>query len=312
MPPIVTLTMNPALDVTADTAKVEPEHKLRCSHATVDAGGGGVNVARVITRLGGDVIAVYAVGGATGEAYRRRLGEEGVRTQPVEIAGATRQNVTIDETETGAQFRFVMEGPSLSEAEWRRCLDAADAALERDAWLVASGSLPPGAPEDFYARCVRLARDRGARIAVDCSGPALAAALEEGPDLVKPNKRELSLLVGRSLDDPQEQERAASDLAESGASRMVALTLGPEGALLATRDDLVRSRAPHVSLSSAVGAGDSFTAALVMALAEGRPAAKALRRGVAAGAAALLTPATELCQPGDVDRLDRELAAMER
>jgi len=308
--PIVTLTMNPALDVTTDTPKVEPEHKLRCAHASVDAGGGGVNVARVVVRFGAPAIAVYTVGGATGEAYRRRLAQEAVTARPVEIAGATRQNITVDETETGAQFRFVMEGPTLTEPEWTACLDAAMDALAPGAWLVASGSLSPGVPDDFYARCVRGAREKGAKVVVDASGAPLELALAERPDLIKPNRRELAQLTRMALDDPAAEEAAARAMVDGGRAAMVALTLGGDGAVLATETETLRLASPDVPLASAVGAGDSFTAGMVHALAAGRAPAEAFRRGVAAGAAALLTPATELCRPQDVDRLEREMASV--
>jgi 6-phosphofructokinase 2 len=300
--------MNPALDLTTDTQRVEPEHKLRCSHAVLDAGGGGVNVARVIGRFGEQAIAIYTVGGPLGHAYDNRLSAENVDRRPVRIAGATRQNITVDEAETGQQFRFVMEGPEVTEAEWQACLDAVDKALQPGAWLVASGSLPPGVPDDFYARCVGLARERGAHCVVDASGDALVAALDAGPTLLKPNRRELGLLTGRSFDSEADEANAARDLVETGKAEMVALTLGADGALLVTRDQSLRQAAPDVPLSSAVGAGDSFTAAMVLALAQGQPAAEAFRRGVAAGAAALLTPATELCRPEDVERLYASLS----
>jgi 6-phosphofructokinase 2 len=160
---IVTLTMNPALDMSTAVDRVEKQHKLRCRPAVFDPGGGGVNVARVIHRLGGTATALYAVGGPTGHAYQELLEAEGITGRPIPIEGATRPNVTVDETSTGDQYRFVLEGPEISEAEWRQCLDVVAEHLAADGYVVASGSLPPGAPDDFYGRLARLAKERGAR-----------------------------------------------------------------------------------------------------------------------------------------------------
>ncbi|MBT1001962.1 1-phosphofructokinase family hexose kinase [Paenarthrobacter sp. DKR-5] len=307
--PVLTLTVNPALDISTATERVVSGHKLRCGTSRVDPGGGGVNVARVIQRLGGQTLALYTAGGPTGEAYRRLVEGEQLPSVVVPIRGSTRQDFTVDETSTGEQYRFVLEGPELSEDEWQACLALVAASTPAGGYVVASGSLPPGVPEDFYARVARLARDRGARCIVDASGPALAAALAEGVFLVKPSLRELRAYCGEPLESEQSQLDAASALVARGSAEHVALTLGPGGAVLASASGVLRLPVPEVPVLSTVGAGDSFLGAFVLRLAQGRPVDAAFRAAVAAGSATVMTPATELCHRADVERLEAGLAA---
>lgn len=306
--PIVTLTVNPALDLSTSTDRLEPEHKLRCGPSRTDAGGGGINVSRVIQRLGGQSIAIYAVGGATGQAYRQLVEAEGVIGRAIPLAGATRENVTVAERSTGRQFRFVLPGPRVSPDEWAAIVDATVALMTPGGYVVASGSLAPGVPEDAYARLAEAARERGARLVVDASGAALAAALDRGVHLVKPSGRELGELVGRELTDLAERVDAAHELVARGSADVVALTLGADGAVLVTADGATRIEVPHVVVRSTVGAGDSFLAAMVLRLAEGRSLADAFRAGVAAGTATAMTEGTELCHRADVERLEAMLA----
>lgn len=175
-------------------------------------------------------------------------------------------------------------------------------------YVVASGSLPPGVPDDFYARVARLARQSGAHCVVDASGPALTQALAAGVFMVKPSLRELGAHFGAALDSEQSQVDAASALVADGAAEHVALTLGGSGALLASKSGLIRLTVPNVPVVSTVGAGDSFLAAFVLRLAQGRPLEAAFRAAVAAGSATVMTPATELCHRADVERLEAELA----
>ncbi len=307
--PILTLTMNPALDISTSTERVFSGHKLRCATSRVDPGGGGVNVSRVVQRLGGRTLAVYTAGGPAGEAYRRLIEAERVPAVTVPINGSTREDFTVDETGTGKQFRFVLEGPELSEAEWRACLDRVAESMPTGGYLVASGSLPPGVPDDFYARVARLAREHGARCVVDTSGPPLAEALAEGVFLVKPSRRELGLHVGATLESDESQVQAAVSLVADGSAEHVALTLGGKGAVLASADGVLRLAVPDVVVRSTVGAGDSFLAAFVLRLAQGRGLEQAFRASVAAGSAAVTTPATDLCHRDDVERLESGLAA---
>jgi len=308
--PILTLTINPALDVSTSTEHVVSEHKMRCGASRLDPGGGGVNVARVVQRLGGQALAVYTAGGPTGEAFRRLIEAERIPTVAVPIHGSTRQSFTVDETGTGKQFRFVLEGPELSETEWRTCLAIVGESIPVGGYVVASGSLPPGVPDDFYARVARLAHGRDARCIVDTSGPALAAALDEGIYLVKPSGRELGEFVGASLDTEQSQIDAAAELVARGSAEVVALTLGGAGAVLASERGIIRLAVPRVQVQSTVGAGDSFLGAFVLRIAQGHPVDRAFRAAVAAGSATAMTPATELCHRADVERLEAELGAL--
>lgn len=307
--PILTVTMNPALDVSSSVDRVLPEEKLRCGPSRFDPGGGGVNVSRAIRNIGGDSLAVFALGGPTGQAYRGFVEEAGIIGRVVAIAGNTRESFTVDETATRDQFRFVLQGPTLAEPEWRACLSVIADHLPRGGFLVASGSLPPGVPDDFYARLAHLAADQDVRIVVDASGPALRAALDVGVDLIKPSRSELAELVGApgDVDDADLAEHARS-LVRAGRSRMVALTLGARGAMLAWEEGLLRQATPRISPVSAVGAGDAFLAGFILRLAQGRTMADALRTAVAAGSATAMQPATELCHRADLERLEAELS----
>ncbi|MDO9400103.1 MAG: 1-phosphofructokinase family hexose kinase [Polaromonas sp.] len=307
---ILTVTMNPAIDVSTSTGKVLDTHKLRCSPAQRHAGGGGVNVARVVQRLGGDCLALYPAGGTTGQLLRQLLDQEQVRSLCVDIAEETRENFTVGETSSGREFRFVLPGPTLTPAQWQACLERLTALDTPPRYLVLSGSLPPGVPVDFYARLVRLARAHGTRVVLDSSGPALAAALEAGVYLVKPSLRELRDLTGQPLASEPEWRAAAQQIVRQGQAEMVALSLGEHGALLVTAEASWRAPGLTVPVRSATGAGDSFVGAMVWALARAADLPQALRYGVAAGSAALLSTGTRLCSKADVERLYPEVKVM--
>jgi 6-phosphofructokinase 2 len=284
-PRIVTLTLNPALDLASTAELVRPTHKIRTVGEHVDPGGGGINVARVVRMLGGEALAVLLAGGATGQYVGELLDEAGVARLSVPTRGRTRISFTVFEAASGLEYRFVPEGPEIAEAEWRAALEAVET-VETD-WVVASGSLPRGAPTDIYAEIARRAARRGRRFVLDTSGPPLAAALGHGITLLKPSLGELEALLGRKLADPRAQEAEALALVQSGAARMVALSLGREGAILASEAGVRRMAAPTVAVRSAVGAGDSFLAGLTLALARGETEEHALAWGIAAGVAAL-------------------------
>jgi 6-phosphofructokinase 2 len=307
MRPIVTLTLNPTIDASCQAEQVRPIHKIRTSEERYDPGGGGINVVRVIRELGGEAIAVYLAGGVTGQVLNDMLERSGIERRVIPIAGNTRVSHVVYERASGQEYRFTPEGPVIREEEWRACLAALDALAAE--YLVASGSLPRGVPDDFYVEVARIARRRGERFVLDTSGEALRLALAEGVHLIKPNLRELESVVGRSLRGAAEQEAAARALIAERQAEIVTVSLGADGALLATGAGGLRLRAPKVEPKSAVGAGDSFLAAMTLGLAQGRTPEDAFTWAVATGTATVLTMGTELCRRADVERIYREIRA---
>ena len=299
---IATLTLNPAIDGSSDADVVRHTRKVRTTNERFDPGGGGINVARVLARLGSEVVAAYAAGGVTGSVLTGLLDRVGLAQSCIPISGDTRISLAVHEKQTGKEYRFVPQGPEFSETEWQGCLDHLDR-LDCE-WLVLSGSLPRGVPVDFYARAVKAAARRGARVVLDTSGPALQATLAQGGvHLVKPSLGEMEQLVGQPLRDPAAVEQAARDIVANGGADMVAVTMGHEGALLAHAGGTLFLPAIAVEVRSAVGAGDSFLAGMTHGLASGLPVDQAFRLGLAAGTAAVMSPGTDLCQRADVERL---------
>ena len=305
---VLCLTMNPAVDLATETERVVPTHKLRCGDTLHDAGGGGINVARVLTRMGGQCTALCPTGGSAGHWLEARMRDEGLSGVFLPIADETRVSFTVHEHSSGAEYRFVMPGPHLTDSEWQACLSHLEQMPDFPDLLVASGSLPPGVPVDFYARLARLCRVRGTRMVLDTSGPALSAALAEGVYLFKPNLKELAELAGRPLETPEQWQAAARQLVLDGKAKVVALTLGHLGALLVTRDALWSAAPLDIPVASAVGAGDSFVGGLVWGLQQGQPLEQAFAWGIAAGSAALLSVGTGLCSLDDIRRLQPQVA----
>ena len=303
MPDILTLTMNPAVDITTSTDHVVPTHKLRCNAPQCHPGGGGINVARVIQRLHGNCLALYPAGGASGVRFNNLLKTEGVTSICVTVVGETRESYTVREITTGKEFRFVLPGPELLPSEWQACLDQVSAITPRPRFLVASGSLPPGVPTDFYARLAQLSKSLGIQLILDTSGAPLSAALEEGVFMLKPSLRELRELLGQTLDSEQSQREAVENILKKQQAQLVALSMGADGAWLFNAQGACYAPGLPVTVMSAVGAGDSFVGAMAWALARGLTEREAFCWGVAAGSAALASEGTGLCQVQDVERL---------
>ena len=311
MEQIVTVTANPAVDRSAVVDQVKIDVKLRMHSVQRDAGGGGINVSRAIAKLGGSSRALFVCGGVEGTILEELLAQENIDAVPTRIAGAVRENLTVVEESSDKQYRFGMPGPELTADEVERFEAAIHDAMRPGAWIVGSGSLPPGVLTDFYAKLAARAKENDCRFVVDTSGDALAATVREGAFLIKPNLRELASLVGaQKLEDPDIRD-AARKLVDGGRIANVVVSLGSAGALLVTSDGISRYSAPTVSVSSRIGAGDSMIAGIVGALARGSTMVDAVRWGVAAGAAAVMTPGTELCRRDDARRLREEVRVTE-
>ncbi len=301
--PIVTLTVSPALDISSAVHRIVPENKLRCQRPVFEAGGGGINVARAITRLGGKPVAVFAAGGPTGKRLQGLVKAEGMDIEVVETREWTRENFNVQETSTGLQYRFGMPGADLMPTEVDALLDTVQDLAPAPSYLIASGSLPDGVPADFYGRVARIAREKGSKFIVDTSGDALRNALDEGVYLLKPNVPELSQLVGVDKLELDELDDAAQALIIRGNCEVVVVSLGAMGAILVTRDQVEHIPAPPIQTQSTVGAGDCMVAGIVWTLSQGRPVRDAARMGVACGSAATMNQGSEIFRMHDVERI---------
>ena len=313
---IFTLTLNPAIDMGVTVDKVFHEPKLRSQNTQREPGGGGLNVTRAIAELGGNSTAVFPAGGKTGDLLKFLVGHycTGIACdqRPVPVLAPTRENVIVNETSTGEQFRFNMPGAELSDDEANACLEALVDGVkhastgDKSGLAVISGSLPPGVEPPFVRTVIDAVRGVGGRVIVDSSGPALREALGAGVCMVKPNRLELSQTIG-GLEaherDPAVVGRAETELAQSHGVTYALVSMGGDGAVLATRDGYAHCPAPRVHVLSATGAGDSLVAAAVLAIERDASPEETLRDGVAAGAAASTTPGTELLKRPEFERL---------
>ncbi len=307
---ILTITINPALDKSTHVERVLPEKKLRCDEPTYEPGGGGVNVSRAIHKLGGTSCAWLLAGGPAGEKLCELLGGEGVDYWAGKTKSWTRENLMVMEDRTGDQFRFGMPGPQIEENEWQQVLDRLGKLEQVPKYVVASGSLAPGVPDDFYCQMAVIAHKLNFRLIVDTSGEALMKAAGEGLYLIKPNLGELAKLAGKDHISAAEQEEFAMQVLNEGKCKVLVVSLGPRGAMLASKETGIHYVVPPtVKQQSAVGAGDSMVAGIVMSLLRGCPLEEVVRYGVAAGTAATMTPGSELCRKEDTEAIYQWLMA---
>jgi 6-phosphofructokinase 2 len=302
VPPILTITLNPAVDIATGLDKLLPQRKLRCDAPRFDPGGGGVNVSRAIKELGGESRAFVVVGGRTGRQLRELLEQTGLDCDFWEQAAETRFSFMAMEGATGLHYRFVMPGTPLEAGAAEPILaHLFEEIAARPGLVVASGSLPPGLANDFYGRLAAPCREAGARLIVDTHGDALNAAARSRPYLIRLNHLEAQELVGGGADGAA--HLLAHRLVDQHLAEVAIVTLGERGAIVASAAGIIEITAPKVTMRSGVGAGDSFVAALTVGLARGWPLEDAARYGVAAAAAAVTTEATELCKREVVDTL---------
>jgi 1-phosphofructokinase len=303
---IVTLTPNPSVDRTVHIDALPRGEVIRARQSRSEPSGKGVNVALALRAHRHPVLAVLPVGGPVGAQLAGMLRAYGVAHRTVPVAGDIRSNVSLVEPD-GTVTKINEPGPVLDGDEVAALIGAALTDADGVTWLAACGSLPPGAPADLYARLVAPARRRGVRVAVDSSGPALAAAVAAGPDLVKPNAHELAEVTGRPLRTLGDVVDAAAQVRGRGAGAVLA-SLGADGAVLLDDGGPRHGEAPVATVVSAVGAGDALRAGFLSA---GGRGPEALRAAVSWGAAAVQHEGTllaaggwsgEVTVTGEVDR----------
>lgn len=308
---ILTITMNPALDVSTAVDEVRHTSKLRCEPMQRRAGGGGVNVARELHRLGTDVVAFYTAGHSTGRVMWSLLQQEGVSCHPHAISGFPRESFTILERSTGHEYRFVLPGPEITTQEWEDALLEIGKLCEPGALVVASGSLPPGVPVDFFARVSRVVQAAHGSLIVDTSGEPLRAALEQGVFVVKPSLHELRDLCGMPLTGMHAVRDAAAALVQRGSARLVVVSMGEMGAMLVCGEGAWYAPPLHVEVHSAVGAGDSFVAGMVWALSQRESTVQAFAKGVACATATLTSTGSGLGDKAQVLELLKQVQCLE-
>lgn len=306
MEKIVTLTLNPAIDKSTVVKSIVPDKKLRCAPPKYEPGGGGVNVSRAMKRLGTESTSIYLAGGFSGKFYEQLLNEEGVESLVIKIGGLTRENLIVVDQSANLQYRFGMPGPTITENEWQECLYKLEQCNDIE-YIVASGSLPDGVPQDFFGRLTTLAKKINAKLILDTSGEPLKNAVNNGVYMIKPNLGELSFLKGVEELNEDDAVNAAREIINNGGCEIMVVSMGASGALLITKEQVIQSKAPTVKKRSTVGAGDSMVAGMVVALSKGWSLTQVLQYGIATGTATTMNPGTELCRKEDVERLFKTL-----
>jgi 1-phosphofructokinase family hexose kinase len=290
---IYTLTLNPAVDRELTVPALEFDSVLRATDARLDFGGKGFNVARLLKGLGASSVAVGFLGGRAGQLLQNGLQSLGIGTDFVWVQDETRTNVSIV-TESHEHYIKVNEkGPRVDNAKQKELLDKIDALSKRGDWWVLAGSLPPGVPDDFYARIVNLIQQHEAHAILDTSGDSLKLGCAQKPYLVKPNMEEGRVLTGLPMHAPAEIALAAVKIRELGAQNVV-ISMGKAGALLHTAERTWLTHSPKIDEKNPIGAGDSLAAGLVWALTQGIALKEALGWGVACGAATASLSGTEV------------------
>ncbi len=312
VPVVLTVTLNPALDLSATAPRVEPGPKLRLDEPMAEPGGGGVNVSRAVRALGGQTRVLMALGGATGARFAALLRAEGITPETIELPGETRESLSVTDAGTGQQFRFVLPGPVWdhdTEAQMLAlCVAALSGGADPSPVCVLSGSQPPGVATDFAHKLGVAVLAAGGRLVIDTSGAALlhlahAPCAEGAPAVLRMNRTEADGLAGGALGSLTDTANFAQALVAKGVAGCVIIARGAEGSVLATAAERWHCRPPAVEQVSAIGAGDSFTAGLALAMARGEAWRGALALGTAAAAAAVTTPASALCPRATTERL---------
>ena len=302
MPSVVTITFSPCIDKSTTVPSLIPEKKLSCTVPTLEPGGGGINVARALIKLGGQATAIYPSGGYTGKYFNYLMEKENVPSVVIETMHETRENIIVLDESTNNQYRFGMPGTALSQQEWKQCLDALDG-IKDARFIVASGSLPAGVPADIYARIAGIAKNKNANFIVDTSGEALKLAAGEGVYLLKPNLGELRELAGTGVIEQGAVKEIAQELVAKGKAEVMVVSMGSMGALLITNEIAEMIATPPVVKRSTVGAGDSMVAGIIFYLGQGKSISEAARYGVACGTAATMNPGTQLCNKQDAESI---------
>lgn len=302
MVPLLTITFSPCIDKSTTVPRLIPEKKLHCSNPVYEPGGGGINVGRALARIGHPAIAFFPTGGRNGAFLKELVSSEQVTVSNLQVQGETRENLHVVDLATNQQYRFVMPAVALSNAEWMELFNMVEK-ISFERFLVVSGSLPEGAPDDVFLRMTALAKSKNVKLIVDSSGKSLRKAVDAGVYLIKPNIGELATLAGKEDLQIEQVENVARELIIQKRCEIIIVSLGQTGAIMVTADSIYRAIPPAVIRVSTVGAGDSLLAGIIYGLASNWDPEAVIRYGVACGTAACMNPGTALCKLKDVEQI---------
>lgn len=299
---IYTVTLNPALDRAVFVEKLKFDDLNRIKVEATYAGGKGIDVSRAIKELGGQSVALGLVGGFGGLELQGRLINEGITCDFVTISEETRTNIIVKDCSTKEQMLLSAPGPEVRPQDVAAIYNKIARLCPTPSFVVMGGSLPRCITPNIYAQFIKVVTNQGGKAVLDADDEPLRLGLRAKPYIIKPNIHELGRLAGRELKGLKDILSIARELNKAGIEIVVA-TLGEKGLILVSGDVAVHCIPPRVRVVSAVGAGDSSLAGLVLSLAEGRSLREAAVLATAAGTAATLSPGTELCHKKDVKRL---------
>ncbi|MGV6859725.1 MAG: 1-phosphofructokinase family hexose kinase [bacterium] len=306
--PIATLTLNPAVDVSHVVQEMVPDTKVRATESRVDPGGNGINVARVLHKLGYHVYPCCAIAGETGKFLIEMLQQRMLRPEFLELEGETRTNITIQQRRPPQEYKVGGVGPAITDDQVE---EISQCYLKRvaDGYGVLSGSLTSGSPMDIYASLTEKINEQGGRAIVDAHGEMLLNAIESKPFLVKPNRHELELLSGHTLSTPEALAEEARRLQAKGVAN-VCVSLGSEGALLVDAENAYFAKPPKIHVRCTTGVGDSMIAGLIAAFVNQKSCDQVLAFGVACGTSAATQPGTALIDPVTLPKLKAEVETL--
>jgi 6-phosphofructokinase 2 len=311
MTKIITITLNPCIDKSTVVPSLIADTKLRCTETKFEPGGGGINVSRAIKKLGSESTAYFLAGGSFGNFFIELMKQRELACEAFKIKKETRENLILFDKLNSHQYLLGMEGPFVEEQEWKGFLQAITNINTAD-FIVASGSLSPGIPIDFYGRLAKIAKNKNAKFILDTSGEALEIAINEGVYLIKPNLRELGMLASVHQIDMELAKEKAMELLSTKKCTAIVVSLGADGAMLVNDGRTVHIPSPLVDKKSTVGAGDSMVAGIVLSLSKNKSLHDAVTYGVACGAAATLNAGSALCKKEDADALFLDITKIER
>ncbi len=303
---IVTVTPNPALDRTLTVPRIAFDEVIRATSSQLDWGGKGFNVSRALAALGVESVAMGFVGGATGQMLERGLSDLGIVTGFLYVGGETRTNTVIIEADTGRYVKVNEAGPIVQTKEVDVfCERARERVRPGDIWVL-SGTLPTGVQPDFYTRLIALVQGGGARALLDSSGEPLRLGCAARPYLVKPNITEAAEVTGHEIRSDADAYAAAETFLRQGIA-LVALSLGADGLLLASKERKVWARPPRAPVRHPTGAGDALLAGLAWTLQQGLPLEEMARWSVAMGTAAAMREGVSFGSRAEVEAVYREV-----